>query len=231
VSISQSTIIDPNSSIQNPPSDNPAGIEWIEIPAGEFLYGENKEKRYIQKPYLIGKYPVTNEQYKLFLDIADPTHLVPAGWNEKKRTYPLGEMHYPVINVSLWDAQTFCEWAHCRLPKEMEWEKAARGTDGRKYPWGNGWVAGKYCNSKEARIGSTTPVDKYQLGASSYGVMDMSGNVEEWTNSEHEYSNCYVLRGGMWYLDRNYASTYCRRASLGDNMTDFTGFRCVRDLP
>ncbi|MGC1379331.1 MAG: bifunctional serine/threonine-protein kinase/formylglycine-generating enzyme family protein [Anaerolineales bacterium] len=176
---------------------NPAGIEWVEIPAGEFLYGDKNERRSIEKPFLIGKYPVTNAQYKRFVD-ANPKYAVPQDWDQTKRIYLSGKANHPVIYVSWNDAQAFCQWAKCRLPTETEWEKAARGIDGRKYPWGDGWVSGKYCNSVEAKNGGTTPVDGYPDGVSPYGVWDLSGNVWEWTASRHEAGEYYVLRGGSW---------------------------------
>jgi formylglycine-generating enzyme required for sulfatase activity len=203
--------------------DNPAGIEWVRIPAGKFLYGGKKETRYIDKPYLIGKYPVTNAQYKLFLD-ANPEHSVPEDWDENTRTHLRGKANHPVVNVSWNDADAFCKWAGCRLPTEEEWEKAACGEDGRTYPWGEDWVDVKYCNSREAGIGGTTPVGAYPEGVSPYGVWDMSGNVWEWTSSWYDDKKEYrVLRGGSFLSMRNFArcayriddSPYLRISSYG----------------
>jgi serine/threonine-protein kinase len=206
-------------------SDNPAGIEWIEIPAGEFLYGENKERQFIRKPYLIAKFPVTQAQYQLFID-ANPKYEVPSDWNKAKRKHPTGKANHPVVNVSWNDAQEFCEWAKCRLPTEVEWEKAARGTDGRTYPWGEDWVAGKYCNSSEAKIGGTTPVDDYPDGVSPYGVWDMSGNVWEWTASKYDASN-YALRGGSWYNFSNLVRATDRLGGVPSYIYNYIGFRCA----
>ena len=227
--VEPSAIRNQHSAIRNPQSDNPAGIEWVEIPAGEFLYGDKKEKQYIRKPFLIGKYPVTNAQYKLFLD-AYPHHSVPLGWDKGKRIYPPGKEKHPVVNVSWNDAQVFCQWAGCRLPTEVAWEKAARGTDERTYPWGEDWTSGKYCNSEEARIGDTTAVDEFPEGVSPYGVWDMSGNVSEWTSSPHE-SGGYVLRGGSWYVSVNYVRTSIRYGLEPDVWHSSFGFRCSRSLP
>jgi serine/threonine protein kinase len=214
--------------VQGPP-DNPAGIEWVEIPAGEFLYGDKEEKQSVQNPYMIGKSPVTNAQYKRFLD-ANPEYEVPSNWDSKKRIYPAGKENHPVVHVNWNDAQAFCQWAGCRLPDEVEWEKAARGTDGRTFPWGKDWLPGKYCNSAEAKIGRTTPVDKFPEGASPYGVMDMSGNVWEWTSSIHGLSD-YVIRGGSWFDLEDFLHSAGRDWGRPDLRGDNLGFRCARPSP
>jgi formylglycine-generating enzyme required for sulfatase activity len=204
-----------------PKEVNPAGIEWMLISAGEFLYGERMINRYMQLPFKIGKYPVTNIQYKLFLD-ANPQYLVPRGWDKQTRNYPSGKAKYPVVNVNWHDAIAFCQWANCRLPTEEEWEKAARGTDGRTYPWGEDWVSGKYCNSAEAQIGDVSQVDHFPEGVSLYGVWNMSGNVWEWTNSK-------VLRGGSWFDSKNGARTTFRYHTGPTNQDFNIGFRCTKD--
>jgi serine/threonine protein kinase len=223
---SPSPIENQKSKIENLQSDNPAGIEWVEIPAGEFLYGAKKEIRYIRMPYLIGKCPVTNAQYKRFLD-ANPKYRAPLGWDREKRNYPPGKESHPVVNVYWNDAQAFCKWAGCRLPTEEEWEKAARGTDGRTYPWGEDWQSGKNCSSSEAGIGDTTPVDEFPAGASPYGVMDMSGNIWEWTASPYEEGS-YVLRGGTWYGSENGLRSAYRIRFIPDLRYNPIGFRCSR---
>lgn len=200
---------------------NPAGIEWVQIPPGEYLYGERKERRHIPQPFKISKYPVTNIQYKRFLD-ANPQLSVPRDWDKKARLYLPGKAHYPVVYVSWHDATTFCQWAQCRLPTEEEWEKAARGVDGRIYPWGEDWIPGKHCNSVEAQIGSTNQVDSFSEGVSPYGVWDMSGNVWEWTDGK-------VLRGGSWFDSKNGTRTTFRYHSNPMNRDLNIGFRCVQD--
>jgi formylglycine-generating enzyme required for sulfatase activity len=129
----------------------------------------------------IAKYPLTNLQYKAFLD-ANPDHEAPRHWND--RMFPVGKANHPVVYISWFDAQAYVTWLsretgkQYRLPTEAEWEKAARGNDGRTYPWEGEFDASK-CNVEET-VGDTTPVGIYPAGASPYGVMDMAGNVWEW---------------------------------------------------
>ena len=166
-------------------------------------------KKNIDHDYEIGAYPVTNDEYKEFID-ANPNYRSPDHWYKEKRTFPEGKEHHPVEYVSFEDAFKYCEWKtkkeglqgrQYRLPAEVEWEKAARGTDGRVYPWGDEFDKEK-CNSYESGIKDTTPVDKYPDGVSPYGCYDMAGNVwvwvESWLDKEKKYR---VLRGGSWFHD------------------------------
>lgn len=182
---------------REPPSyKTAASIEWVTIPAGKFLFGQEKRKVHLSA-YRISKFPVTNQQYKYFL-LANPKRTAPANW--KGMNYPVGRGKHPVVGVSLYDALAFCKWLGCRLPTEEEWEKAARGKNGGTYPWGEDWQDGKYCNNWDTKIGGTTPVDRYSEGVSPYGVWDMAGNVWEWTASEYQGPHMHVLRGGSWRL-------------------------------
>lgn len=183
------------------------GLEFIRIPAGDFLYGDEELKTIYLPEYWISKTLITQEIYQKFIN-ANPTYQVPYydssgakpyNWDQQKRTYPADKADHPVVLVSWHDAAAFADWARLRLPTEQEWEKAARGTDGRQYPWGNDWRE-SHCNTVEAGLGKTSFVGKYSpQGDSPYGCVDMSGNVWEWTASYHELgSENWVLRGNSW---------------------------------
>jgi formylglycine-generating enzyme required for sulfatase activity len=139
--------------------------------------------------------PVTNAEYARFVAATD--HEPPKHW--KGKTPPEDTADHPVTHVTWHDAVSYGEWAEKRLPSELEWEKAARGTDGREYPWGD-WNTGR-CNTKETGIKSTTPVGQHSpFGDSPYGCVDMAGNVWEWTSTEDGSGR--VVRGGSWGLGR-----------------------------
>ncbi len=168
-------------------------VQWaeieatVEIPASEFIMGSNHARADLQNrpqhtvmlpAYRIDKYPVTNAQYARF--VAATGHRPPGNWAGGK--IPKGQALHPVTLVSWYDAERYAKWAGKRLPTEAEWEKAARGSDGRRWPWGETMDASRLNTYYNA--GNTTPVTHYPLGASPYGVMDMAGNVSEWTASD-----------------------------------------------
>lgn len=233
----------------------PIRVELVRVPAGEFLMGSDPDKdpnaRDNEKPqhrvylsdYYIGKTPVTNAQYAVF---AKATNLT---FNFSK-----GKEQHPVVEVSWRDAVTFCEWLTAqtkqvfRLPTEAEWEKAARGTDGRVYPWVGGFDI-KKCNTDESKIGDTTPVGKYSpAGDSPYGCVDMAGNAWEWCVDDWDSaayakrvnqavidpkiisdSTYKVVRGGSWAYDGSSARAAVRLSNhlgFGNN-----GFRLVSSAP
>jgi formylglycine-generating enzyme required for sulfatase activity len=171
-------------------------MSFVRVPAGVFLMGSKEDdadadeyelpqhKVHLDE-YYIGKASVTNTQYAKFMEAVG--YRTPLGWHNGE--IYMEEKNHPVINVSWKDAQNFCRWASkvigeiIRLPTEAEWEKAARGTDGRKYPWGNQIPDVGLCNYGHD-VDNTTRIGRYSpQGDSPYGCMDMSGNVWEWTST------------------------------------------------
>ena len=168
--------------------DAPLRIEFVRVPAGEFSMGSDPARDNFAQPdempihrvalseYCIGRYEITNRQYLAYARLAgidyDP---------------PVGEEEFPAVRVSWEEAQTFCRWMTdatgrtVRLPSEAEWEKAARGTDGRLYPWGDAWNRAAL-NTSDGGSGLTEAVTSHSpAGDSPYRACDMAGNVWEWT--------------------------------------------------
>ncbi len=169
--------------------------EWLRletmalVPAGEFTMGtdsiktdaQNRPAHIVNLPaYEIDKYTVTNAQYARY--VAATGYRVPLNWS-KGRFKPALAVH-PVTMVSWFDAKAYCEWNNKRMPTEAEWEKAARGTDSRRWPWGNVMDVKKL--NTYYSVGATSPVHAYPEGASPYGVVDMAGNVIEWVADNFE---------------------------------------------
>ena len=159
----------------------------IFIPKGLFFMGtnlstSNEHDRPMHKvmleEYYIDKYPVTTVQFAKFL--AATGHRPPLDWKDGEM--PEKKLLHPVTMVTWFDARDYCQWAGKRLPMEAEWEKAARGYDNRRWPWGNNMDPAKL--NTYYHVGSTTEVTTYETGSSAYGVMDMAGNVSEWTASD-----------------------------------------------
>jgi formylglycine-generating enzyme required for sulfatase activity len=181
----------------------------VEVPAGPFLmgssdkdklaYDDEKPQHRLELPtYFIGKTPVTNAQFRPFVEgdgYRNQDHWTEAGWQWREQRNITQPEHwsdkkwngddYPVVGINWFEAVAYCRWLAAqtgipfRLPTEAEWEKAARGPEGLIYPWGNRWETGR-CNSKEAGKERTTPVGSYPNGASPYGTLDMAGNMWEW---------------------------------------------------
>jgi serine/threonine-protein kinase len=228
------------------------------IPAGTFIMGSESEfsnerprRKVHLDAYYMDMYEVANAEYKEFVDATG--HPVPyknAFWAEpfnwRNGTYPPGKGDHPVVLVSWKDAAAYAKWAGKRLPTEAEWEKAARGTDPRIWPWGDAWDVNR-CNTKESFVNSTQPVYLHAKGKSPYGCYNMAGNVMEWTAdwySENYYARApsknplgpvtgalKVARGGAWDSNINlYARTGYRHYFPPDEKSPAIGFRCAKDL-
>jgi len=227
--------------------------EMVLIPAGEFIMGSNDRlpdegpQHKVSLPaYYIDKFEVTNLQYKQFIDATQrrsPRYF-------RNRTFPDGKADHPVTYVGWEDADAYCQWAGKRLPTEQEWENAARGNDGRTYPWGNEFDIA-YGNTpvrweKLGTFGDTTPVGSFEKGISPYGLYDMSGNVWEWTASWYKahpgnktpsesYGERYkILKGGSWWDCSFYkcglsAPVYNRSFFAKKVKNDTFGFRCAKN--
>lgn len=192
----------------------------------------------------IDKYPVTNRQFKAFLDA---THYNPVDdhnflrdWNQGD--YPAGWDNKPVTWVSLDDARAYAKWAGKRLPREWEWQYAAQGLDGRAYPWGNSESGNCMPVTQHGHeLTGPSDVDAFPCGASPFGVLDMTGNVWQWTDEyEDEHTRTAVLRGGgyyrpggsMWYFPSAYRlDEHGKYLLIGPSKdrAGTLGFRCVRD--
>jgi iron(II)-dependent oxidoreductase len=196
------------------------------------------------KSYWIDKYPVTNAQFKKFLDAShyhpqdDLTFL--RDW--KDGNYPSGWDNKPVTWVSLEDARAYSAWAGKRLPHEWEWQYAAQGADGRVYPWGNTWKADAVPAPDHARtMRGPDAVDSHSQGASPFGVMDLVGNVWQWTEEfQDEHTRGGIVRGGsyyqpqgsIWYFPQAYKLAEHGKLLLMAPSMDRSGalgFRCVQD--
>lgn len=190
------------------------------------------------KPFFLDSYEVTNADYKRFVDATG--HAPPKeGWVNGEPTP--GSEKWPVVQVTWDDAVAYAKWAEKRLPTEAEWEFAARGTDGRRYPWGNDWDPAKGNLGKDGKQGTLAPVGSVEAGKSPAGAYDMLGNVWEWTASPFKIypggtatppdgKNLKIIRGGAF--DNTGRVTTVYRGYYSDNSAlPKVGFRCAKDLP
>jgi toxoflavin biosynthesis protein ToxD len=208
--------------------------------------GEQPQHSVTLESYEIAQNPVTNAEYFYFT--WETGYRLPRGWTGIKYADETG--NHPVISVTMHDAETYIKWLndrtklHFRLPTEAEWERAARGDDGRIFPWGNTFDPWR-CNTAESAKRGTTAVGAYSPGGDSMcGCVDMVGNVWEWTNSafnsypynpndgreEHSPGQRYVIRGGAWYYTRKLARCAAREGMLPDHQSPSLGFRLAHPL-
>lgn len=224
------------------------------VPAGNFIMGNNESRWPEEKPvhtvylddFYIDKFEVTNALYAACVDegACEPPNETGSFTRESYYGDPAYD-DYPVVHVDWEHADAYCRWREMKLPTEAQWEKAARGTDGRIYPWGNN-IDQSYANYADY-VGDTTQVGSYESGKSRYNVYDMSGNAWEWvadwfsltyyletplTNPPGPQSGRYrVLRGGSWHDQAETVTTSSRGWNQLEYFThnqDF-GFRCAMD--
>jgi len=219
----------------------------VTVPAGSFIMGCDTGELDEQPPhevdlpaFEIDQFEVTNADFARFVEATGyQTDAEKEGLSRNWRDAAKGKDDHPAVYVSWNDAQAFCQWLGKRLPAEAEWEKAARGTDGRLYPWGNDYDPSKL-NGKDSGIRGTAPVGSFPEGVSPYEVFDMAGNVWEWTADWYEpYPGCTfqsdyfgqkyrVLRGGGWFETAEWVRTAVRNANSEIAANDDLGFRCAR---
>jgi formylglycine-generating enzyme required for sulfatase activity len=254
------TLGDPRINVLSPP--------MVTVESGEFIRGSNEEDR--EKPikniyldeFMIGKYPVNNQEFKVFIEdggYKTKELWTPEGWQwrEKENIVEPGYWHdrkwngpnFPVVRVSWYEASAYAKWFsrntgdRYALPSEAQWEKAARGSGGFTYPWGEKWKE-DYCNSGECGLRRTSPVGMFPKGKSPYGCMDMAGNVWEWCVDwyEEDYykkstarnpqgptdGSNRVIRGGSWFFHQWRCRTAYRGAFHPAGRFGDHGFRLAR---
>jgi formylglycine-generating enzyme required for sulfatase activity len=170
-------------------------FDWVEVRAGNYVIGrdagESRQRLVAVDEFELTRTPVTRAQYESF--VAGTGATMPPRW-----PVPDGRLDdHPVTFVDWYEASAYCVWAGGRLPTEAEWEKAARGTDGRTFPWGDEEDESRAAVGIGIKHGSTSPVGAHPGGASPYGLLDMAGNVWEWTSTEYPAGE-RVLRGGSF---------------------------------
>jgi formylglycine-generating enzyme required for sulfatase activity len=240
---SPTSVTNPGNKDSTPPPTPPRGMSYV--PGGTFMMGRDKSDggddyespahQVSVKSFFIDIYEVTNEDYAKFVEAT--TRNPPSTW---EGVYPKDAAHRPVTGVTWYDANDYARWVGKRLPTEEEWEFAARGTDGRRYPWGNDWRKG-LANANGASKGMVNVEDCQDKSPS--GALGMVGNAWEWTASTLSpypggilpvkvSGDLKVIRGGTSSSDQTQATTTYRRGWLARSEDDYgdTGFRCVKDI-
>ena len=223
------------------------GAIAVVVPAGNFVMGDDVESP-LRQVYLdnfyIDKYEVTLLRYAKFLDATGGAR-PPEGW-QQLHLESVGAL--PVVGVDWHDAEAYCRWAGKRLPTESEWEKAARGGDGRKYPWGSEEPTPAHANFGKSAdgpySGGLAPVESRPAGKSPYGAHDMAGNASEWVSDWFaagfvrgdvrnpkgpENGTAKVIRGGGWYDPPERLNSSRRTHASTTTRADDVGFRCAKD--
>jgi serine/threonine-protein kinase len=232
----------PNITSGPPDTGKSASASMIAIPGATFTMGRNNAAEPQETPphlvsvaaFNMDKRPVTNAQYAEF--VKSSSHAAPSGW--ANGTYPEGQAEWPVTGLSWEDANAYCTSKGLRLPTEAEWEYAARGTEGRLYPWGNDFSAA-LTNSAEAALGRPEAVGAHRDAASRFGVLDMSGNVCQWTADDYRPypgrqptfvipADAKVIRGGSYQSDRFHVTTTTRNLDHASTRSATIGFRCAK---
>jgi len=231
-----------------------ADVDMLHVAGGSFTMGSDSSPNELERPahtvfvapFYIDKYEVTCAKYEEF--VAATGWRAPAGWGGKR--CPAGAALLPVAGVDWYDASEYARWAGKRLPTEAEWEFAARGTTGRRYPWGDVWKDGA-ANADRTSAGRIVAVGSYPEGAAPSEALDMIGNVWEWTADDltsyagtplpERLSNGAavargkVIRGGSWESGADNSATTTFRTGYPPRRAgiryDATGFRCARDAP
>lgn len=232
----------------------PEGPFPMGVPHGDRDGGRDEYPRHdvFVNNFYIDKFELTNSRYLEFVKATN--HRIPQNpknatrnlWQGDTITESLADR--PVINVDWADANAYCQWAGKRLPTEAEWEKAAKGTADRRFPWGNVEPTNKHLNFNQQWIGEKTlmPVGSYELGKSPFGVYDMAGNVWEWVNDWYdakyyekspaknptgpETGTKRVLRGSGWQNETPTVRIFTRVDSDPTIRNESTGFRCAMDM-
>ena len=235
-----------------PPVATLPGIDWVEIPGGDYIYQDGKSRTL--PTFYMARHPITNMRYQAFID-ADG-YDDERWWQGIERTKPQEsrwpQAERPCTSVNWYEAMAFTRWLSeqlgytVRLPTEEEWERAARGRDGRTFPWGDNYSTGyanineTWDNAGECKLEQTTIVGAYPQGASSEGVLDLAGNVWEWCLNKHQHpeeiepdnsGDARVLRGGSWYGNPDAVRSAERNWNDPGERGDNVGFRLVSSGP